>query len=93
MAKNIDEALQEAIAEIKSNPDVEEVEYQPDDISREIKPCGYVAKLLIVFHKVDEDSYTFSSKLLYINTKDFTYRWHNGGPKVKKEIAKIPPPE
>jgi hypothetical protein len=82
MAKSVEEALSEAIAELKENELVLEVEYIPASEAFEKKTCKYVSKLLNMFHK-EGDGYTFSSKMVYINTVDFTYKWHSGGIKVK----------
>lgn len=88
MSKSIDEALQNAITELLKNPDVKSVQYMPNNSEKELKPCELMAKVLSVFHKVNDsdDSYTFSTKVVYINTKTFEYYWNYGGPKVKKII-------
>ena len=82
MAESVEEALEAAIAELKENELVLEVEYLPASEAFEKKPCKYVSKLLNVFHKEGE-GYNFSSKMVYINTVDFTYKWHSGGIQVK----------
>ena len=91
MAKNVEEALNEAITELKKNEDVVDIEYLPDSVTNEKKPCKYVAKILCVFHKVDAETHTFSHKIVYINTEDFSYKWGEGGLKVKKVIAQSEP--
>jgi mannitol/fructose-specific phosphotransferase system IIA component len=90
MAKNVEEALNEAIAELKKNEDVVDIEYLPDSVTNEKKPCKYVAKILCVFHKVDSETHTFSHKIVYINTDDFSYKWGEGGLKVNKMVETKP---
>lgn len=99
MAESVEEALEAAIAELKENELVLEVEYIPASEAFEKKTCKYISKLLNVFHKEGE-GYNFSSKMVYINTVDFTYKWHSGGIKVKYvapvvsvETMPLPPKE
>lgn len=81
-ANSIEEAIQEAIAEIKTKLWVIDAEQDPC-ISEE-KPCNYVRKYLNVFHKVrGGEGTTWSGKELYINKDDFTYKWHYGGAEVE----------
>jgi len=81
MAISVEEALQDAIDELKANENVVDVEIPL--LEAEEKPCGYIARVLTVFHKVEgQEGYTFDSKIVYINTTDFTYKWHFGGIKM-----------
>jgi hypothetical protein len=77
MAGNIEEALAEAIAEIKLKEYVEDATVST--IPPEDKPCNQVMYLLHVFHQVPQGDYTYSNKAVYINKTDFTYKWHYGG--------------
>lgn len=84
MANNVEEALQEAIDEIKSKDWVEDAEYFLQSPEEENKPCGYIAKLINIMHQtVGAEGYTFSHKLVYINKADYTYKWHYGGPQLE----------
>lgn len=100
MATSIEEALVEAIAEIKTKEWVIDATYFPQSSANEDKPGDYVAKLLNVFHYTDDDlsGTTFSTKIVYINTVDFTYKWHYGGahvesPNIIKNFLKVKLPD
>jgi len=77
MANSIEEAIAEAIAEIKTKDWV--VDAEQDMSTSEDKPCNYVRKRLEVLHAVSQGDYTYSGKELYVNKGDFTYKWHYGG--------------
>lgn len=82
MANSIEEAIQEAIDEIKTKEWVIDAEQDPHLL--EDKPCNYVRKYLNVFHKVrGGEGTTWSGKELYINKDDFTWKWHYGGAEVE----------
>lgn len=80
MANNIEEALQEAIDEIKLEEWV--IDAEVDTSVNGPECCGYVGRRLNVFHRVQAGDYTYSGKELFINTTDFTYLWHYGGAKT-----------
>ena len=77
MSESIEEAIAEAIAEIKSKDWV--IDAEQDMTTSEDKPCNYVRKRLEVLHAVSQGDYTYSGKEFYINKGDFTYKWHYGG--------------
>jgi len=77
MANSIEEAVAEAINEIKQKEWVIDAEH--DESYSEEKPCNYVRKRLFVLHRTSNGGYTYSGKELYINKSDFTYLWHYGG--------------
>lgn len=77
MADSIEEAIAEAIAEIKTKEWV--IDAEQDTSFSEEKPCNFVMKLLNVIHQTSSGDYTFSHKGLYINKTDFTWYWHYGG--------------
>jgi len=82
MAKSVEEALQEVINELSTKEYVQAVSYQSG--SDEEKPCGYVAKLLNVKHKLPQGGCSFSHKIVYIKkTAPYTYDWHYGGPQLE----------
>lgn len=77
MANNVEEAIQEAITEIKAKDWV--VDAEENIAISENKPCNYVFKALDVLHQVSSGDHVYSTKGLYINLSDFTYIWHAGG--------------
>lgn len=81
MANNIDEALAEAIAEIKLKEYVEDAIVS--SIPPEDKPCNQVMYILTVFQQMPSGDYTYSNKGLYINKTDFTHKWHYGGSQLE----------
>jgi len=77
MATSVEEAIAEAIVEIKLKEWVIDAEH--DASFSEDKPCNYVWKRLNIFHQMAQGDYTWGSKGIYINKDDFTYLWHYGG--------------
>jgi len=80
MAENVEEALQEAIAELKAKELIKEVHY----LSNQDKqlPGNWIEKVLAVLHKVrGRLGYTWSTKLVYIkNESPYEYLFSHGGP-------------
>lgn len=92
MAGNIEQSLEEAINELKSRELVEDVEYIRPPLGKEDmenRPCGYVCKILSVFHKIKNNGgYTFSTMQVYIMiAAPFTYKFHYGGPKLESPVS------
>ena len=81
MSESVEEAIQEAIDEIKLKEWV--IDAWVDETVHEIKHNTYVRKRLDVLHQVSQGDYTSSGKELYINLTDFTYLWHYGGATVE----------
>jgi len=77
MATSIEEAIAEAIVEIKLKDWV--IDAVQDASVSEEKPCNYVRKRLHVLHQTSSGGYTYSGKEIYINKGDFTYLWLYGG--------------
>jgi hypothetical protein len=77
MASSIEEALAEAIAEIKLKEYVEDAVVST--IPPEDKPCNQVMYIITVFQQMASGDYTYSNKGVYINKTDFTHKWHYGG--------------
>jgi len=95
MATSVEEAIAEAIVEIKAMDWV--VDAAEDTSVSEVKPCGYVRKRLDVLHQTTGGGYTYSGKELYINLTDFTYIWHYAGGNLESStpfktlvISKLP---
>jgi len=84
MAESVEEALEEAIAEIESKELVKEVhhlsEYDKD------LPGNWKEKLVAILHKVrGTDGYTWSHKKIYIKDESpYEYLFHYGGPKTEE---------
>lgn len=81
MATSVEEAVAEAIVEIKSK--VWCIDAEQDMSFSEDKPCNYVRKRLNVFHETKQGDYTWSGKELYISKDDFSWYWQSGGAKVE----------
>jgi len=78
MANSINEAINEAINELKQKEFV--IDAEVDGTFSEDKPCNYIRRRINVFHKEETTGgYTFSSKEIYINKKDFSWKWAYGG--------------
>ena len=82
MADSVEEALQEAIAEIESHELVKEVHY----LNNQDKQLSgnWIEKVVAILHMVrGQIGYTWSTKVIYIKNKaPYEYLFHYGGPQV-----------
>ena len=81
MATSVEEAIAEAIADIKSKEWC--VDAEQDTSYSEDKPFNYVRKRLLVFHQTKTGGYTYGGRELYISKDDFSWYWQQGGAVVE----------
>lgn len=87
MAESVEEALEEAIAEIESKELVKEVHYL-SQYDKDL-PGNWKEKLVAILHKVKGKSgYTWSHKVIYIKDEaPYEYLFHYGGPQTDEVIT------
>jgi len=81
MANSIEEAIAEAIVEIKAKDWV--IDAVHDTLFSDDLPFNYVRKRIIILHQVRGGDHAYGNKELLINKTDFTYLWHHGGSQIE----------
>jgi hypothetical protein len=73
---DIDRIIQDIIIDLKTRKIIIDADIDTSFIK--YKPCGFVAKRINIFHE-HGNGYTWSPKIIYINSTTFEYYWRSGG--------------
>ena len=80
MADSVEDALNDAIAELESKPAIKQVTYSGEQNDEQL-PGKWISKLLHVMHIMENGGVTFSHQIIYINQNaPYEYIFHYGGP-------------